>query len=270
VQRFTLHRARDTHQTVQPMIRRTRAMAAALAACALLATVAGQAADGEILIDQARVNAGGITPGDAPGFPATLSRPGRYKLAGNLRVPAGQDGIKVTRDNVTIDLNGFTISSNPPGEAFNGVYAGAPINGLRVVSGTITGFGIAIFNDGGLFAVVEHMRLVSNGFGFIGGSDDRVRNSTIASNNASGVTCTGCVIEGSVIADNGFGVTFSFAGGLALGNVIVGNGGAGLRSSFQGPMAGYGDNILFGNNGGGAQVSGKAFQLHPNVCEPAC
>jgi hypothetical protein len=39
-----------------------------------------------VLINQAAAKAGGITPGDDPGFPATLSLPGRHKLTGNLKV----------------------------------------------------------------------------------------------------------------------------------------------------------------------------------------
>jgi hypothetical protein len=83
--------------------RRARTLAAILGLVALSASHAA-AVDGEILIDQARVNAGGITPDDAPGFPATLSRPGRYKLTGNLNVPADLNGIEVTQHNVTIAL----------------------------------------------------------------------------------------------------------------------------------------------------------------------
>jgi hypothetical protein len=86
------------------------AFAAIVAASVVFLALPAAAIDGEILIDQTKVNAGAITPGDAPGFPATLGRSGRYKLTGNLAVPAGQDGIEVAADNVAIDLNGFTIS----------------------------------------------------------------------------------------------------------------------------------------------------------------
>ena len=73
-----------------------KAAVAAFVSIALLVTVVdARAADGEVLINQAKVNAGGITPGDTAGFPATLSRPGRYKLSGNLTVPAGNIGFRV-------------------------------------------------------------------------------------------------------------------------------------------------------------------------------
>jgi hypothetical protein len=50
--------------------------------------------------------------------------------------------------------------------------------------------------------------------------------------------------------------------------VIVGNGSFGLQSAET--TSGYGNNILVGNNGGSAQVSGLVDPLHPNVCAPAC
>ena len=45
------------------------------------------AASGPILIDQNRALAGGITPGDEPGFPVTISKPGSYRFSGNLTLP---------------------------------------------------------------------------------------------------------------------------------------------------------------------------------------
>src|SRR5436190_10630805 len=68
------------------------------------------AVDGIVLIDQNRALAGGVTPGDAPGFPVTISLAGSYRLSGNLTVPdANTTAINITADNVTIDLNGFSI-----------------------------------------------------------------------------------------------------------------------------------------------------------------
>src|SRR6266446_3470936 len=79
------------------------------------------AVDGVVLIDQNRALAGGVTPGDTPGFPVTISLAGSYRLSGNLTVPnANTTAILITADNVTIDLNGFSIigptvcSGSPP------------------------------------------------------------------------------------------------------------------------------------------------------------
>ncbi|MEM1184049.1 MAG: hypothetical protein AAGI53_03500 [Planctomycetota bacterium] len=48
------------------------------------------------------------TPGDADSV-FRITAPGSYVLSGNLRVPSGQTGIEIASDNVTIDLQGFTI-----------------------------------------------------------------------------------------------------------------------------------------------------------------
>ena len=84
-------------------------------------------AHAQVLIDQAAVEAGGITPGDDPGFPATISVAGSYRLTSNLVVPAGVNGIEITGENVTIDLNGFTIAGPSTREIGSGVFANANI-----------------------------------------------------------------------------------------------------------------------------------------------
>jgi hypothetical protein len=68
------------------------------------------AVDGVVLIDQNKAMAGNITPGDAPGFPVSITQSGSYRLDGNLTVPAGTNGIEILASNVFLDLNGFTIS----------------------------------------------------------------------------------------------------------------------------------------------------------------
>src|SRR5579864_3177056 len=68
------------------------------------------AVDGVVLINQANALAGNVTPGDTPGFPVTISQSGSYKLSSNLVIAdPNANGIQITADNVTIDLNGFSI-----------------------------------------------------------------------------------------------------------------------------------------------------------------
>jgi hypothetical protein len=55
-----------------------------------------------------QAGATGVTANTNGGF--TISAPGSYYLSGNLTVASG-DGIKIDTNNVTLDLNGFTLSS---------------------------------------------------------------------------------------------------------------------------------------------------------------
>ncbi len=93
------------------------------------------AADGQVLINQSSILAAG-------GFPYVISQPGSYKLSGNLIVPNGVSGISITVNNVTLDLNGFSMTGAQ--RNFNGVpqtaliQAGAVI-GTTVRNGTLAG-----------------------------------------------------------------------------------------------------------------------------------
>lgn len=93
-------------------------------------------------------------PGGTAGV--TISQPGSYYLAGNLSVTTG-NGITVNADNVTLDLNGFTISSTAsPASGF-----GVSLNGGRShvavsnghIRGTTTYTGS--FNPGGFVSGID-------------------------------------------------------------------------------------------------------------------
>jgi hypothetical protein len=91
-----------------------------LSAAALLLLLASLAAgpaigaDGVIEINQAAAEAGGITAGDAPGFPVTLSRSGSYRLTSNLASSSKANSlVRITAPRVTLDLGGFTLSYCP-------------------------------------------------------------------------------------------------------------------------------------------------------------
>ena len=80
-----------------------------LAVAALMASSA-LAIDGVVLINQSTVMAAG-------GFPFIINQPGSYKLSGNLTMTTTQSGnyfgsdiaVAIAQNNVSLDLNGFTI-----------------------------------------------------------------------------------------------------------------------------------------------------------------
>ena len=127
-------------------------------AAALLMIVAKPAwsVDGLIEVNQSSAIAGDVTAGDAPGFPVTLTEPGSYILTTDLTLPnADTTGIQLEADNITVNLNGFSIigvntctSTLPPvcttTRVGVGIRKGSTTTrqvGIAILNGTITGMG---------------------------------------------------------------------------------------------------------------------------------
>ena len=141
------------------------------------------AVDGAVEINQVKALAGGVTPGDTPGFPVIIDQPGSYVLTGNLTIDDVEvDAIDVRADNVTLDMNGFAIlgpvsctysagslSCTPdPSTTSTGDGIKVREGNLAVFNGTIRGMGrigIVNFNSSPRpFPVrVENVRLLENG-----------------------------------------------------------------------------------------------------------
>lgn len=226
-----------------------------LALLSLLVASPAFASDGQIEINQVSAIAGGVTPGDAPGFPVTLSQPGSYRLTGDLVVPnASATGIDITTSDVTLDLGGFTIrgpNSWPIGGACTGIGSSMGIrapaagtSGLIVRNGRVRGMGnigiylygapnsrveavIAEQNCGvgiwvGISGFVSDSQARRNLEGIIVESGGRVRDCIADANELLGIYAEGGVVTGSVATSttNGVGIGFgSSFGGVAMGNV---------------------------------------------------
>jgi hypothetical protein len=176
------------------------------------------ASDGVVLINQSKVNAAG-------GFPFKITHSGSYKLSGNLTVPANTDAIELLVDDVTIDLNGFTIKGpivcdNGTGANCAPAASGTPAGvsaptavGVDIRNGHIRGFVFGIQLLGGL---VEDMEFVSNIDG-IAGNDTVIRRTTARNSGNVGIICDGCVVTESIARDN-FGSGFFLTGGGVFGS----------------------------------------------------
>ena len=227
----------------------------ALIAGSLCAAGVAQAAqpalpiDGVTLIDQSKVLAGNITPGDAPGFPVTISQPGSYRLASNLTVPDGNTtAIHISADNVTLDLNGFAIlgpvdcstgfpcvgaGSGSGVQTFPLVGKQNPRFNITVRNGSIQGMGGMGINLVGDSNLVEHVTARSNGhFGiFLVDSFDAgasaVRNSTALRNGGIGISVLHGVASFNTASVNAQAGIF-IQNGSALYNAINRNGSTGL------------------------------------------
>ncbi len=220
-----------------------------LSVCAVWLALTGPAlaVDGVIQINQAKALAGGVTPGDAPGFPIHIFEPGSYRLTSDLQSASGIAGIIFTVDDTTLDLNGFRLLGGGEVGAAHGISLGGGEN-IEIRNGTVVGFlGHGIF--GGAFS-----------------SEIRVIGVRSNSNNFSGFELQGPgnLVEHCTALDNGGAGIRAGEGSLVINSVARGNGDEGLELELN---AGYRSNTLTNNNGGGInpQVA-NGIQLGTNLC----
>jgi hypothetical protein len=196
-------------------------------------TGTANAVDGVVLIDQNRALAGNVTPGDTAGFPVTITRSGSYRLSGNLTVPdAGTSAIVITVDNVTVDLNGFSIigptvctgsplTCSPTGSGDGvGVYT-ASLTGITVVNGMVRGMGNYGVNIGA-HSRVENVQAVYNGLIGISISGGTVSNCTADLNGMLGIYLSYGTASDSTANVNG-GTGIGVGDGTVINSAAVAN-----------------------------------------------
>lgn len=194
--------------TARSMFGKTLAGGALL--CAALASLPGAAfaADGQTLISQSKALAGNVTPGDAPGFPVTISRSGSYRLSSNLTVSSLHDGIVIAADNVTLDLNGFTISGDGTGNSGNCVDGSGFRRAIAVRNGSLTNCFNAIDLSVSTGVEVHQVRAFRNrSFGIAVGRGANVNGNTVFENAFRGIRA---------------GVDSIVSGNAAFGNADIG------------------------------------------------
>ncbi len=237
-----------------------------------LAPAPALAVDGQVAITQAKAMAGGVTPGDAPGFPVSINLPGSYVLSSGLTVPdANTTAIEINADHVTIDLNGFAIlgptdCSGKPLECANtgngsGIITPGIHFNITIRNGTIEGMGHrGVYLQGGAH-LVEYLHVRSNGNNGLGvdpsegQSGSVIQHNTVQRNGGFGITVySGIVADNTINLNRGFGIYL--AEGTVLHNVVAGNDQGAL---FLEPSVIYIGNVMnwngkgflgFGHNGG--------------------
>ena len=235
-----------------------------------------QAAEGVIQINQGTALVGGVTPGDAPGYPVEINVSGSYRLVGNLDVPDAVIGISIQAGDVTLDLNGMTIRG--AGTGVSAILTG--VTGISAENITVRNGTVRDFRGRGIW---------------LNGASNRVQNVRAIDNLHTGITLAGvpvggavvdCMVEGNgvggisggsvLISDNivrnNTGNGIGVAGpALVRGNLITGNTDRGLF--VLGDGGGYAGNVFFDNFGSGGTVPSVqvlgGIQLGSNLCDTA-
>jgi len=164
-------------------------------------------------------------------LPFTITASGSYYLTGNLT--SGGNGITVDVNNVTIDLQGFTITGNGVG---SGVYMIGRSN-VEIRNGTIQNFqdGIKETYSSGRGHRVIDVRVIKNSATgiYLVGYGHTVKGCTVLKNATSGTsgnTGSGIyggmrsLVAGNVIHDNGTNINgYFYALIVGDGSVVTGN-----------------------------------------------
>jgi hypothetical protein len=217
-----------------------------LLAALCTATSAAQAVDGEILITQAKALAGNVTPGDVPGFPVTLSLPGKYKLASNLTIAdVDTTAIEIDSDLVSLDLNGFILQGPVTCSGFAGSHQCLPSNrpaidansrhGIHVRNGTISGFGGGIGTLGNA-SLAEDLLITEIGTTAISAGTGSIIRGNRLYRVGLGIVSSGLVINNTINGAQSNGI-YSGYGGLVIGNQTYYTGGTGIVAYYQGDAA---------------------------------
>lgn len=185
---------------------------AATAIAFLSSVTSAMASDGVVEINQAAALVGGVTPGDAPGFPVTISQRGSYRLTGNLNSPIATGAIVITSTMVTLDLGGFVVASTNVCTGYPttsctttagtaGISADAAAFLVTVRNGIVTAMGGDCIALNGPSSEVEFVRAFQCGgvgIGMYVGGASRVAHSFSGLNFRFGIV----VNDGSTVEDN--------------------------------------------------------------------
>jgi parallel beta-helix repeat protein len=234
-----------------------------------------------------------VTPIYGWSTPVKITKSGSYQLQTNIVFTnVNTTAILVQADNVTIDLNGFSIlgpnicSGFPLSCNQNGTGKGIDATGhqnIKVYNGTVRGMG----NNGiatGDLAIIESVRVIGNGGGGIAVNGNgmvssstvngngvfgiivtsgMVSNNTVNGNGNSGIAANNyCTVNGNTVTANGYDGINVVLGGTVSGNTVRANGHDGISVGGDGTVSGNSlrANGNFGISVGGGTVSGNSVE----------
>ena len=180
--------------------------------------------------------------------PFTISAPGSYYVTTNLTAGVNQSGILVAADNVTIDLNGFTLFGGG-GTVGEGVSASGARANIVVRNGTVRnwpGSGVNFYDSGASQTLVQNIQSISNTFtgiavkngsrvfdcftlgngtrGVLVDNDCLVEHCKATGNASGGVTAgSNCELKNNQSTGNGMGINLTGTGSIVADNMVKSN-----------------------------------------------
>lgn len=179
-------------------------------------------------LDQVRSTGIAINATNTPPDASTLfviSSPGSYYLTGNLTGAATKSGIAVAADNVSIDLNGFTMTGN---SGITAIIVTSARKNITISNGTMTNWGSNAINaQNATNALITDMQASGNaGDAFVVGANSILRNVIAASNGAAGISVVGNnnrIERNNAISNTAYGIHVTGTKNLIVENNANGN-----------------------------------------------
>lgn len=190
--------------------------------------------------------------------PITITEPGNYRLITNLNAGGRPFVISIESSDVTLDLNGFSITG------LNDAIRATGSN-IAIFNGSINAGDGAGISLGGSNCRVEKLRIGGRD-GMSLGTNCIVKDNTVQAA-LTGILCSGCVVSGNTVSTV-LGVAISATNSsLVLGNTATATGNIAL---FADDTTGYAQNVLHGNQAdvsGGVQIGGNLC-VTSRICQP--
>jgi parallel beta-helix repeat protein len=196
-------------------------------------------------------------------LPIHITEPGNYRLNTNLVGITLNAVISIESSDVTLDLNGFSISAVATVIVANG-------GNIAIFNGSINAGDGAGISLGGSNCRVEKLRIGGKNGIFLTGTDGTNGTNCIVKNNTvqafrTGISCSGCVVSGNTVTTTEEAVVASNSS-LVVGNRVSG-GNIALTAD---DTTGYAQNVLHGGNAdviGGVQI-GENLCVTSKICPP--
>lgn len=151
-----------------------------------------------------------------------INRPGSYELKKNYNVRSG-DGIVITASNVTLNLNGHTVSTSASGTGRGIVVQGA--KGVSVTGGKVAGFNMNLQLAESSNVTVEKMQVIGGGLAPNNGPTEigivlvNSWGNQILSNTVTGVNL-GIFVRGEKSSGNRIAMNVVTGGATAANNLL--------------------------------------------------
>ena len=204
-------------------------------------------------------------PASASDFPIQINAPGSYYFTGNITGVVARDGIVINADNVTLDLNGFTLLNG--GLGFDGIVDGGlpdAWRNLTLRNGTISGWGYGVVSSA-VSSTYEDLNISNNTHGLVIGSGSNVRRVVSWNNTGLGLqifqgpNAWGSIVEDSNFSRNTVGIQVEANNVRLHGNIVHSNRQVGITVDVSRGFNEIIDNSIIGNDGYGVAMLADSF-----------